>query len=125
MYTRVCVVEESSAEPIIDNTERCGIAADHREMCRFARNNDPGFRTVIAALKRYAHEAPDLVAERCKIAHEVLEDERGWQAEELRKQLVSSEYVALLLIRRMRMSYLSGQIVLCSSRRGRDSEHAT
>jgi len=54
-YTRDFIVEESSAAPIVDNTERCGIAADHREMCRFARNDDQGFRTVIAALKRYSH----------------------------------------------------------------------
>jgi hypothetical protein len=93
-YTRDFIVEESSAAPIIDNTERCGIAADHREMCRFARNNDQGFRIVIAALKRYAHEAPDVVAERCRMAREVLEDERDWQAGELRIQLVSSEYAA-------------------------------
>lgn len=88
-YTRDFIVEESSAAPIIDNTERCGIAADHREMCRFARNDDQGFRTVIAALKRYAHEAPDVVAERCRMAREVLEDERNWQVGELRRWPVS------------------------------------
>lgn len=91
-YTRDFIVEESSAAPIIDNTERCGIAADHREMCRFEKSNDPGFRTVIAALKRYAHEAPSVVAERCRTAREVLEDERDWQAGELRIQPVPSEY---------------------------------
>ena len=93
-YTRDFIVEESSAAPIIDNTERCGIAADHREMCRFARNDDQGFRTVVAALKRYAHEAPGIVAERCRRAREVLEDERNWQAGELRRQPVSGEYAA-------------------------------
>jgi hypothetical protein len=93
-YTRDFIVEESSAAPIIDNTERCGIAADHREMCRFDRNDDQGFRTVIAALKRYAHAAPDVVAERCQMARAVLEDERNWQPGELRRQPVSSEYAA-------------------------------
>ena len=93
-YTRDFIVEESSAAPIIDNTERCGIAADHREMCRFAKSNDPGFRTVIAALKRYAREAPGVVADRCRTAREVLENERDLQAGELRIQPVQSEYTA-------------------------------
>ncbi len=91
-YTREFIVEESSAAPIIDNTERCGIAADHREMCRFARNDEQGFLTVIAALKRYTLEAPSVVAERCRRARAVLEDERKWQADELRPRPVSSEY---------------------------------
>jgi len=93
-YARDFIVKELSAAPIIDNTERCGIAADHREMCRFARNDDQGFRTVITALKRYAHEAPDIVAEQCRRAREVLEDERNWQAGELRRRPMSSEYAA-------------------------------
>jgi len=127
-YTRDFIVEESSAAPIIDNTERCGIAADHREMCRFAKSNDPGFRTVIAALKRYAREAPGVVADWCRMAREVLENERDLQAGELRIQPVPSEYTAAPpgppLMRRRRLSYLSAKPVLLPSRRGKESEHA-
>ena len=63
-YTRDFVVEESSAAPIIDNTERCGIAADHREMCRFSRPDDPGHLTICAALRRYTQDAPTIIYQR-------------------------------------------------------------
>lgn len=61
-------------------------------MCRFARNDDQGFRTVVAALKSYAREAPGVVVERCRRAREVLEDERSWQAGELGRGPMSSEH---------------------------------
>jgi len=60
-YTKDYIVEETSAAPILDNTERCGIAADHRNMVKFADKDSPGFRTVVAALKRYARDAPGVV----------------------------------------------------------------
>lgn len=34
-YTQDYIVDEASAAPILDDTERSGIAADHRGMCRF------------------------------------------------------------------------------------------
>ncbi|THD00234.1 hypothetical protein EYZ11_000284 [Aspergillus tanneri] len=60
-YTVDYIVEESSAAPILDNTERCGIAADHRGMCKFHSNGQQGFRTAVAALRRYAREAPEAI----------------------------------------------------------------
>lgn len=60
-------------------------------MCRFGRNDDQGFLTVIEALKRYAHEAPTVVVERRLRARKVLEEERNWQAEELRRPPRPSE----------------------------------
>lgn len=63
-YTRDYVVDESSAAPIIDNTERCGIAADHRGMCKFNNNGLQGFRTAAAALRRYMRDAPEVVRSR-------------------------------------------------------------
>jgi hypothetical protein len=51
--TQEYIVEDSSAAPIISNTERCGIAADHTEMCQFDKNTSQGFRTVVSASRRY------------------------------------------------------------------------
>jgi hypothetical protein len=63
-YTKEYIVDETSAAPILDNTERCSIAADHRGMCKFERGSDQGFRTVVAALRRYAQEAPEIIRSR-------------------------------------------------------------
>ncbi|MDI1487217.1 MAG: hypothetical protein OHK93_006486 [Ramalina farinacea] len=63
-YTRDYIVEETSAAPILDNTERSGIAAGHREMCKFGTKDAAGFRTVVAALKRYESEAPTVIEAR-------------------------------------------------------------
>ena len=58
------IVTEASAAPILDNTERCGIAADHSDMCKFESTECQGFRDVVAALKRYCHSAPGAVLTR-------------------------------------------------------------
>ena len=82
-YTLDYIVEESSAAPILDNTERSGIAADHRGMCKFEDKNAPGFKTVIAALRRYVFDAPGIVGERTRRAGQMLR-ESGWaDAEEM------------------------------------------
>lgn len=82
-YKRDYIVDKSSAAPILDNTERSGISADHREMCKFKSPNDQGFRTVASALRRYAREAPHLVQKRCQRAAEVQRNERLTEAAEL------------------------------------------
>lgn len=82
-YTKDYVVDQSSAAPILDDTERSGIAADHRGICRFERRNSPGFRTVAAALKRYCKDAPDVIRARQKTASETLSTRRWNEASEL------------------------------------------
>jgi hypothetical protein len=58
------IVTEMSAAPILDNTERSGIAADHSSMCKFDKNTAQGFRTAVAALRRYSQEAPEIIRPR-------------------------------------------------------------
>lgn len=79
-YTKDYVVEESSAAPALDNIERCGIAADHRGMCKFNDNSAQGFRTAIAALRRYARNAPEVVRIRHKRATKTLQENQVYQA---------------------------------------------
>lgn len=76
-------MDESSAAPMLDGTERAGVAADHRCMCKFESGDAPGFRTVVAALKRYAVDAPAVVGERNRVAEQEL-GAKGWcEAKEL------------------------------------------
>ena len=84
-YTKDYIVDETSAAPILDSTERCGIAADHETMCRFDANRSQGFRTVIAALQRYSREAPDVVNARIVRAAAVQTSQRWYEATELVK----------------------------------------
>ncbi len=58
------VVDQSSAAPTHDETERAGIAADHRGMVRFETPSAQGFRLVADALVRYAAEAGEVVRRR-------------------------------------------------------------
>jgi len=62
-YRRDYIIDETSAAPILDNTERCGIGADHQKMCKFQSPSDQGYRTAVAALRRYAREAPYVAEE--------------------------------------------------------------
>lgn len=77
------VVDESSAAPIFDSTERSGIAADHSHMCKFENSDAPGYRNVVAALLRYARESPALVESRWSQAKDMLRTQRFAEASEL------------------------------------------
>jgi len=84
-YTKDYIVDEASAAPILDNTERSGIAADHRGICMFEKNSDQGFRTVVAALRRYQQEASEVIIGRTLRASAALIDQRWHEATELVK----------------------------------------
>ena len=83
-YTWSKIVEESSAAPMmIGGVERAGIGADHRDMVRFTEAGDAGFRTVVAAIRRYAEDAPRVITERHRFAREEAERRRMAEAREL------------------------------------------
>ena len=77
------VVEESSAAPILDNTERAGLPYDHRNMCKFENLNSPGYRLVVAALIRYSKEAPEVISQRWKHTIDMLRSKRSQEVAEL------------------------------------------
>ncbi|MCJ1443755.1 MAG: hypothetical protein MMC23_004255 [Stictis urceolatum] len=82
-YTQDYVVDESSAAPILDNTERTGLPYDHRNMCKFGSRNAPGYRVVVSALMRYSRGAPEVIANRWVHSVERLKAQRQQEAEEL------------------------------------------
>jgi hypothetical protein len=82
-YAKEYIVDETSAAPILDNTERCGIAADHRGMCRFEKSTSQGFRTAVAALRRYSQEAPQVISSRLTKTAEMLSENRRYEAMEV------------------------------------------
>jgi protein SERAC1 len=82
-YTKDYIVDETSAAPIIDNTERSGIAADHRGMCKFGKNTSQDFRTVVAALRRYGQEAPEVIKSRWVKTCQTLSENRRCEAMEM------------------------------------------
>lgn len=77
------VVEEHSAAPILDDTERAGLPYDHRNMCKFESRSSPGYRLVVAALIRYSANAPITIAKRWLHAIEMLKVLRANEAAEL------------------------------------------
>ena len=96
-YTKDYIVEETSAAPILDNTERSGIAADHREMCKFGTKDAAGFRTVLAALKRYEREAPTIIGARVVKTSDGLRAESRNEASELISRTYYQPHNARLL----------------------------
>ena len=76
-------VDESFAAPILDNTERPGIAADHSHMCNLENSDAPGYRTVVAALMKYPRESPVLVKSRWSQAKDMLRMQHSVEAFEL------------------------------------------
>ncbi len=70
------IVVQESAAPVYDDTERAGIAADHRSMVKFEDPSSQGFRMVIEALSRYCEDAPAVIHQRRASAARALELER-------------------------------------------------
>jgi len=81
--TQSYVVEEDSAAPIWDNTERSGIHANHSQMCKFASTKAPGFTIVVAALLRYARESQATIEFRWQEARKLLDVQHSNEAAEL------------------------------------------
>lgn len=77
------LVEQSSAAPIVDNTERSGIYATHSDMIRFSNSNSSSYRTVVSALIRYSLDAPKVIARRWEVAKTSLAKERANEAFEI------------------------------------------
>ena len=77
------VVEQSSAAPIIDTTERSGIHATHAGMVRFSNSSSTGYQTVIAALRRYCKDAHQIISHRWQQARTALHQARLSEASEL------------------------------------------
>ena len=90
------VVEESSAAPILDNTERCGIDASHSRMVKFSDKNSSNYRTIIAALRRYCRDAPRVIARRREVALAVLARERSNEAFELAGMAIDNDHINYL-----------------------------
>ncbi|KKZ64975.1 hypothetical protein EMCG_09120 [[Emmonsia] crescens] len=82
-YTKDYIVSIDSAVPTLDGIEKCAIPADHRGMCKFQNANSPGFRTVLAALKRYSQAAPMIIQQRLIQSAEMLIEKRKHEALEL------------------------------------------
>jgi hypothetical protein len=76
-------VDENSAAPILDNTERAGLPDGHRGIARFESRISPGYRLVVAALMRYSREAPGIISVRWVQAEEMLRSKRQNEAAEL------------------------------------------
>lgn len=82
-YSTGYVVTRDSAAPIIDGTNRCGIAANHRDMCKFESFYSTGFAVTISTLKRYAQAAPDVVETRLEESAKMLDERRKNEASDL------------------------------------------
>ncbi|KAF2647563.1 ribonuclease-like protein p/mrp subunit [Lophiostoma macrostomum CBS 122681] len=77
------IVDENSAAPILDNTDRAGLPYDHRDMVKFETRTSPGYRLVVASLLRYSREAPGIVDRRWIDAKDMLKQKRQQEAAEL------------------------------------------
>jgi hypothetical protein len=77
------MVEESSAAPMIDNTERSGIYANHSRMVQFPGAKSSSYRTVVEALIRYCREAPPVIVRRWQQATASMAQARSHEAFEL------------------------------------------
>ncbi|EEP82570.1 predicted protein [Uncinocarpus reesii 1704] len=89
--TRVFIVDEASAAPLIDGVERMGIEADHGAMCRFEDENSPGYEAVAEAIYRYATEAPKTIPSRWAQEHR----QRAFEKQDEARRLYANSVTTL------------------------------
>ena len=77
------LVDQSSAAPVIYDAPRCAIVgATHSQMIKLSELS-PSYRTVLSALKRYCHMAPNVIFHRWKEADDAMARARINEAQEL------------------------------------------
>ena len=91
--TRDFVVDEDSAAPVMDGTERMVIERDHSHMCKFESENAPGYDVVAEALMRYAEEAPGTIAQRWGEETRIRELEKQEEAREILQGSVCAPHI--------------------------------
>lgn len=91
--TRDFVVDEDSAAPVMDGTERMVIERDHSHMCKFETENAPGYDVVAEALMRYAEEAPGTIAQRWGEETRIRELEKQEEAREILQGSVCAPHI--------------------------------
>lgn len=77
------IVDEDSAAPGRDNVEQCGVMATHSGMVKFTNSRDPGYRVVLATLRRSIKAAPEVIRSRWKNDEKLLGQERRAEAQAL------------------------------------------
>lgn len=82
-HSEIFMVDQASAAPVIDNTERTCIASDHFGMVKCADRKSQTYRSVLAPLVRYCREAPSIIAHRWSLAEQNLQRARCDEAFEL------------------------------------------
>ncbi|KAI1179612.1 hypothetical protein F4777DRAFT_533292 [Nemania sp. FL0916] len=96
-YTKDYVVEQESAAPVFDDTDRSGIPADHSGMVKFEDSASSSFRLVAATLDRYCTEAPEAIRKRRGNSKPTLaSNEQGGASETLKETASPSLYMPCL-----------------------------
>jgi hypothetical protein len=78
--TEAYVVDQASAAPSWEDVDQCGIDATHSEMAKFSSWKSPGYRLVLAALKKYIKSAIRTIPNRWEQDCDILQREREHDA---------------------------------------------
>ncbi|CAJ2500091.1 Uu.00g029440.m01.CDS01 [Anthostomella pinea] len=89
------VVTESSAAPILDNTDRAGLRIDHRNMLKFASRNSPGYKLIVANILRYSREAPATISRRWISEKELMNSIRRNESMEAHPIIMQGEDIGM------------------------------
>lgn len=82
--TKVYIVDQESASPLLPNVSYYGIEATHSGMCKFETKHSPGYTNVSAMLKTWVTDSPVLIRRR----HEFEREARRRKAEDLAKEIL-------------------------------------
>lgn len=86
------VVDENSAAPSWHNVDRCVLAANHSDMVKFRNSQDHGYPVVLAALRRYIREAPEVVGSKWRRERELLARESYSKVPAQKNYAVAAEF---------------------------------
>lgn len=93
--TRMFIVDQESASPLLPNVTYYGIEATHSGMCKFETKNSPGYTNVSGTLKSWIELSPRVIKGRVEFEKEAKIRKLHDQANQIIAG-ISSEIVRLI-----------------------------
>lgn len=81
--TRMFIVDQLSASPLLPDVQYFGIEASHSGMCKFESKNSPGYLNVSATIKGWVEESPQVIQARLDMERRTRQQAKEAQAKEL------------------------------------------
>lgn len=81
--TKMLIVDQNSAGPLLPDVQYFGIEATHSEMCKFESKNSPGYLNISTTIKSWVEESPRVIKARQDMERRLRQQDKEAKAREM------------------------------------------